>query len=263
MIKRERDVTCLSLNFVSDTAFSALYRDKGVATWWTRIFQNLELQTDAFALSFYHTLSQIPGVMIASSLIDSVGRRKLVIFGFGGGSAVLILVSVTAHFIHNSHDGESSGGNHESKGYYTWIVLTLANLYTLCLCMGWLAIDCLTAESFPTKVRSTGRGVCVATGRMAGFCVQFLYGPLVNQNRLSYMMGIASVFAAGGVLVSCHATDTTNVDLQDHWGNEDGSSLVDQTTNIGVVPIAETKQHGKYLSIEQIMPSDNASSRFR
>ena len=260
MIKRERDVTCFSINFVSDTAFSALYRDEGVATWWTRIFQNLELQTDAFALSFYHTLSQIPGVMLASSLIDSVGRRKLVIFGFGGGSAVLILVSVTAHFIHNSHDGESSGGNHESKGYYTWIVLTLANLYTLCLCMGWLAIDCLTAESFPTKVRSTGRGVCVATGRMAGFCVQFLYGPLVNQNRLSLMMGIASVFAVGGMLVSCQTTDTTNVDLQDHWGNEDGSS-VGHTTNNGVVPIAETKQHGKYLSIEQ-MPSDN-EPRFR
>lgn len=199
--------------------------------------------------------------MIASSLIDSVGRRKLVIIGFGGGSAVLILLSVTAQFIYNSHDDESLGNTHESKGYYTWIVLGLANLYTLCLCMGWLAIDCLTAESFPTKVRSTGRGVCVATGRMAGFSVQFLYGPLVNQNRLSYMMGIASAFAAGGILVSCQTTDTTNVDLQDHWANENESSVVSETSNDGTIPFSETK-HGKYLSIEQI-PDDSMRSRSR
>jgi MFS family permease len=200
--------------------------------------------------------------MIASSLIDSVGRRKLVIIGFGGGSAVLTLLSVTAHFIHNSHNDEAVGNTHASKGYYTWIILFLANFYTLFLCMGWLAIDCLTAESFPTKVRSTGRGVCVATGRMAGFCVQFLFGPLVTQNRLSYMMGIAGVFAAGGILVSCHTTDTTNVDLRDHWGNESESCIGQTTTENGALPqLVETKQ-GHYLSIEQT-PNDNMSSRSR
>ena len=83
------------------------------------MFQNLELQTDAFALSFYHTLSQIPGVMLASSLIDSVGRRKLVIIGFGCGAAVLTMLSATTQFIHNSHlhDDDKSGVIHESKGY--------------------------------------------------------------------------------------------------------------------------------------------------
>jgi len=247
-----------SVNIVSNT--KSFRHEKGVATWWTRMFQNLELQTDAFALSFYHTLSQIPGVILASGLIDSVGRRKLVIIGFGCGAAVLTMLSVTTHFIHKSHlhDDAVLGIIHESKGYYTWIVLGLANLFTICLCMGWLAIDCLTAESFPTKVRSTGRGVCVASGRMAGFSVQFLYGPLVNQNRLSLMMGIASVFAVGGMLVSCQTTDTTNDDLQDHWGSENGS----EATNNSVVPFAEAKRRGKYLSIEQT-PHDSMSPRSR
>ena len=60
----------------------------------------------------------------------------------------------------------------------------------------------------------------MATGRLAGFCVQFLYGPLVNQNRLSYMMSVASIFAIGGIIVSCQTKDTTNVDLRDLWDGE-------------------------------------------
>jgi len=48
----------------------------GVATWWTKIFQMLQLQVDPYALSFYSTLSQIPGMMLASGLIDFIGRRR-------------------------------------------------------------------------------------------------------------------------------------------------------------------------------------------
>jgi MFS family permease len=178
----------------------------GVATWWTKIFQGLDLQSDAYSLSFYHTLAQIPGMMLASGLIDIVGRRRLVITGFGGGSVVLLLLSMFA----------------KSVGAYktttrSAIALGLACCYSVCLCVGWLALDCLSAESFPTKVRSTGRGVCVATGRIAGFSIQFLYGPLINENRLSYMLGIACLFAVCGVIISYQTTDTTYIDLQDHW----------------------------------------------
>ena len=45
--------------------------------WSTKIFQILELHTDAYTLSLYHTLAQIPGMMIASCLIDRLGRRRL------------------------------------------------------------------------------------------------------------------------------------------------------------------------------------------
>lgn len=191
----------------------------GVMTWWTKIFQMLDLQTDAYVLSFGQTLSQIPGMILASGLIDSVGRRQLVIIGFGGGGSCLFLLSMMANTIQqHAENGVDSDSESEDGGvYHSVIVLLLSCLYTICLCVGWLSLDCLSAESFPTKIRSTGRGVCVATGRLAGFCVQFLYGPLISQNRLSYMLGLAGLFAVGGVAVSCQTTDTTNVDLQDHW----------------------------------------------
>ncbi|KAL7480691.1 hypothetical protein ACHAW6_013221 [Cyclotella cf. meneghiniana] len=196
----------------------------GVATWWTKIFQGLELTSDAYALSFYHTLAQIPGMMLASSLIDIVGRRRLVILGFGGGTATLFLFSMFANSVQSLENDVRSA-----------VALGLACCYSICLCVGWLALDCLSTESFPTRVRSTGRGVCVATGRIAGFGIQFLYGPLMNENRLGCMLGIASMFAVCGVVISYQTTDTTNVDLQDHWDGgkamelpRDGVTLTDR-----------------------------------
>ncbi len=82
----------------------------GVGTWWTKIFQSFELKTDAYALSFYHTLAQIPGMMLATGLIDAVGRRRLIIVGFGGGSLSLFLLSVIANAIRSSKDED---GDHD------------------------------------------------------------------------------------------------------------------------------------------------------
>ncbi|EJK48705.1 hypothetical protein THAOC_32475 [Thalassiosira oceanica] len=130
----------------------------GVATWWTKIFQSLHLQTDAYKLSFYHTLSQIPGMFMASGLIDSVGRRRLVIYGFTGGSTTLILLSSLVQTVIAT---EATGNDN----HFSILVLGLACFYSICLCIGWLSLDCLSSETYPTKIRSTGRGVCVASGR--------------------------------------------------------------------------------------------------
>lgn len=211
----------------------------GVATWWTKIFQSLNLSTDAYSLSFYHTLAQIPGMMLASGLIDAVGRRRLVIIGFGGGSITLLMLSMFSKAVINSDKDVSSGSA---------IALGLACCYSICLCIGWLALDCLSAESFPTKVRSTGRGVCVATGRIAGFLVQFAYGPLINQNKLSYMLSIASVFAVGGVFMSYQTTDTTNVDLNDIWDGDKNPST-DESERPRRISFAQAG-HSKYLSTQ-------------
>ncbi|KAL7519675.1 hypothetical protein ACHAWX_004433 [Stephanocyclus meneghinianus] len=194
-----------------------------VATWWTKIFQGLELTSDAYALSFYHTLAQIPGMILASGLIDNVGRRCLVIIGFGGRTVTLFLFSMFANSVQAFKNNIRSA-----------VTLGLACYYSICLCVGWLALDCLSTKSFPTKVHSIGKGVCVATGRIAGFSIQFLYGPLINENWLGYMLGTACMFAICRVLISFQTTDTTNVDLQDHWecGKEvelqrDDASLTD------------------------------------
>ena len=91
----------------------------------------------------------------------------------------------------------------------------------------------------------------MATGRIAGFMIQFMYGPLINQNRLSFLLGIASLFAIGGVIMSCQTTDTTNVDLQDHWdfapGEKNSVSESDERPAKRVSFAASTPR--KYFSI--------------
>ena len=80
------------------------------------------------------------------------------------------------------------------------------------------------------------------------------------------MMGLASLFSMGGVAASYLTTDTTNVDLQDHWdysssarvGGEGCASISADEDN-GLVEherqatkrtsFAETT-HSKYLSVE-------------
>jgi len=177
----------------------------GVETWWTKIFQSLNLQTDAYFLSFCHTLAKIPGMMIAAFLIDRVGRRRLIITGFVGASLALLLLAFTASAIEATGDDRSV------------VVFGLACLFSIFLCMTWLSLDCLATESFPTKVRSTGRGVCVGTGRFAGVGTQFLYGTLVGRKALPLMLSIGSISAVMGLLVAIRTTDTTNAGLNDHW----------------------------------------------
>lgn len=109
-------------------AYVCLTLVTGVGVWWTKIFQALNLTIDPFAMSFYHTLAQIPGIAIATYLIDKIGRRRLVTIGCSGMCATLFLLSRIAKN-HNSHESTTSK---------SMVILALANLNTIGLALGWL-----------------------------------------------------------------------------------------------------------------------------
>jgi MFS family permease len=190
----------------------------GVSPWWTRLFQTLEPQNDAFTLSFYQTLAQIPGNMLATILIDTVGRQRLVFIGFGGGSLSLFLLSAMVH---------------TDTGHHPVIVLALACSYTMSICVCWLSLDCISTESFPTRIRGTGRSICVATGRIAGFSIQFLYGPLVNRGYIGCMLGLSSLFAFGGMVMSSQTSDTLRYSLRDRWDSSSTTTEAATPSTLG------------------------------
>lgn len=207
----------LSLNQVYDNgmykytvplqlAYIFLTLTTGANFWWTKIFMALRLPIDPFAMSFMHTLSQIPAILLATYLIDKIGRRGILTMGCSIMCVMLFLLSR----IINNHNSE------ESTTSEALIILTLANLNTVGLALGWLGLDCLCAESFPTVIRSTGSSVCKATGRVFGFLVQFVYGPLISKNHYSWVVGVGCIFAAAGLLASFQTFDTLNIDLNDH-----------------------------------------------
>ena len=47
-----------------------------------------------------------------------------------------------------------------------------------------------------------------------------MYGPLVNQNKLAFMFGLAGTFAVSGAIAASRTYDTTNKDLNDCWDGE-------------------------------------------
>lgn len=73
------------------------------------------------------------------------------------------------------------------------------------------------------------------------------------------MMVIAAMFAVGGVVMSYQTTDTTMVDLQDHWDYSSTESVSSDTENgpqhvkAKRISFAEVK-HSKYFSIGKIEP---------
>jgi len=112
-------------------AYVCLTLVTGVNFWWTKIFQGLRLTVDPFLMSFIHTFAQIPGIIIATYLIDKIGRRRLVAIGCALMSAMLCLLSRIAK-IHNS----------EATTSETMLILTFANLNTIGLSLGWLGCKC-------------------------------------------------------------------------------------------------------------------------
>lgn len=215
-------------------AYICLTLVTGVSFWWTKIFQGLRLTVDPFVMNLYHTFAQIPGVLIATYLIDKLGRRTLVAMGCLIMSATLGLLSRIAY----NRTSEESSTNYE-----TMLILVIANLNTIGLCLGWLGLDCLSAESFPTKIRSTGTSVCKASGRVFGFLVQFLYGPLINENRYSYALGLASSISLVGVFVAYCSTETLNSNLNDHWEPSTNKQDGEKSRRISIVA-------KKYFAVE-------------
>ena len=188
-------------------AYVCLTLVTGINFWLTKIFQGLNLTVDPFVMNLINTLAQIPGIAIATYLIDKIGRRSIVAMGC---AIMTTMLYVVARIVSNRNAEENAANE-------TLLILVFSNLSTIGLCLGWLGLDCLTSESYPTKIRSTGINVCKATGRAFGFLVQFIYGPLINSNRFNYALGLASAFSAIGVLIAYHTKETLNVNLNDHW----------------------------------------------
>lgn len=220
-------------------AYICLTLVTGVSFWWTKIFQGLHLTVDPFVMNLYHTFAQIPGIVIATYLIDKLGRRTLVAMGCAIMSAMFGLLSRIAY----NRNSEESSTNSE-----TMLVLLIANLNTIGLCLGWLGLDCLCAESFPTKIRSTGTSVCKASGRAFGFLAQFMYGALINANRYSFALGLPSLIALVGILVTYCSTETLNSNLNDHWEpstKQDGEKNDKQSRRISSIA-------KKYFAVEVV-----------
>lgn len=163
--------------------FSLCFGSYGILTWINSLFVAVHLENIYFN-SLLFAFSNLPGNVLSGVLMDRSGRSVMLIGSVL--SAAMSLVSFAAF----------AGGAENSSIHTTGIVISACCFQAFTIA-AWNTIDCMTAELFPTTIRSTGMGVCAASGRIGAFIAQFVNGVLVsNPVRLLLVASFSLVLGA-------------------------------------------------------------------
>ena len=71
-----------------------------------------------------------------------------------------------------------------------------------CLVVSWSVLSVVTAEVFPTNVRSTAMGLCASSGRFASVMVHIIAAPLVENKNPSVLLFMGTSSFALAVVTS-------------------------------------------------------------
>ncbi|TMW64299.1 hypothetical protein Poli38472_012921 [Pythium oligandrum] len=149
--------------------FCLSFGSYGLATWITVLFKRINL-SDPFANAFIYAAANLPGNLYSAFLMDKWGGRRILFV------SMLLSTACAAGFAYVS----SEAGGAETPVGATITILFLASGFNAFSTAGWNAIDLMSAESFPTDVRTTGMGLLAAGGRSGSVIAQFVNGYLVG-----------------------------------------------------------------------------------
>mmetsp|Transcript_10769 Transcript_10769/g.25668 ORF Transcript_10769/g.25668 Transcript_10769/m.25668 type:complete len:673 (-) Transcript_10769:72-2090(-) len=158
--------------------FALSFGSYGLVTWINTIFVEVKLE-DVYLNALLFAFSNAPGNLIAATLMDKIGRSKMLV-----GSIIASSISLVA-FARSAFELNSFG------------VITSACLFQCFTISAWNTIDTMTSELFPTLIRSTGLGVCAASGRVGAMVAQFVNGALAQEPvRLLLVAAATMIFGA-------------------------------------------------------------------
>ncbi|KAK1744893.1 MFS transporter [Skeletonema marinoi] len=128
--------------------------------------------------SFLFALSSLPGNIVSMVYSDRYGRKKMLIGSLIGAASGLVVFATTVYAgSRQENDGQSN------TSMQTFVIVLCACAFQAFGTISWNTIDIITAEMFPTNVRSAGMGVCTATGRLGGILSQCINAKLIVDDR--------------------------------------------------------------------------------
>lgn len=143
------------------------------------------------------TSAGIPGFLSATYLIDKIGRKALVVCSLLGSG-------ISAYFY----------GNAASLG----TIIAWGLVMQFCMWNLWPAIYAYTPELYPTRIRGTGTGLCMACGRMGAILGPYVTGIIVasswGNNAMVFAVG-AAVFLLAAFIVFILAPETKGLVLEE------------------------------------------------
>uniref|UniRef100_K3XAV2 Major facilitator superfamily (MFS) profile domain-containing protein n=1 Tax=Globisporangium ultimum (strain ATCC 200006 / CBS 805.95 / DAOM BR144) TaxID=431595 RepID=K3XAV2_GLOUD len=149
--------------------FCLSFGSYGLATWITVLFKRIGL-SDPFANAFIYAAANLPGNLLSAFLMDKLGGRKIL------AMSMLLSAACAAGFAYVSAGDEED----VATATTTVLIVLLTSGFNAFSTSGWNAIDLMSAESFPTDVRTTGMGLLSASGRTGSVIAQFINGYLVG-----------------------------------------------------------------------------------
>jgi hypothetical protein len=149
----------------------------------------------AYVEVFITSAAEFPGVIVALLLINKVGRKKT--------QGFLFLMCGVCMFLLMIPTGK-------------WLLTIFAIGARLAVMGAFSSTFVMTPEVFPTKIRSTGLGVCSAFSRLAGIITPYVATALFKVNAWIPLIiyGVACIL--GGVLTFLIPVETSGKYLVDN-----------------------------------------------
>jgi VNT family MFS transporter (synaptic vesicle glycoprotein 2) len=202
--------------------FSLSFGSYGLLTWINTLFVAVHLENVYFN-AFLFALSNLPGNILSALLMDRVKRSTMLV-----GSVLCAAGGLFSFAFFAAASTLNAPG-----------IVVSACIFQCFTASAWNTIDCMTSELFPTSVRSTGMGVCAASGRVGAMVAQFINGALVaNPVRLLLVASMTLLLGATTPCLLPNGGDMTGqpvqdevvasvvVDTDDEHGRGDGESAV-------------------------------------
>ncbi|WP_128255304.1 sugar porter family MFS transporter [Falsirhodobacter deserti] len=156
----------------------------------TTLWQSVGFQeSDSFMISVIMSITNIVATFIAIALIDTVGRRKLLM----GGSALMAL-SLAVMAISFNH-AEIVDGALSLPDPWGPVALVAANVFIVGFGASWgPAVWVLLGEMFPNRIRGMALGLAGAAQWLANFVVSTTF-PILSGIGLDFAYSLYAFFA--------------------------------------------------------------------
>jgi len=198
--------------------FTLSFGSYGLLTWINSIFVEVNLSNVYFnALLF--AAANLPGNILAGALMDRIGRRRLLTVSL---SCSAVSLFVFAHYSQVRPDVDMPNAN------TTMIVLSACSFQAFSIA-SWNCLDTITGEEFPTSVRSTGLGICTASGRIGALIAQFVNSWLIDEPARLLLVASATLLFGAASPCLLEGADMAGRSLEDEPSEHHRNIVIDRT----------------------------------
>mmetsp|Transcript_21993 Transcript_21993/g.63406 ORF Transcript_21993/g.63406 Transcript_21993/m.63406 type:complete len:470 (-) Transcript_21993:143-1552(-) len=194
-------VVCFSMFSLNFLYYGGLYA-------FPQVLPELELRVAPAASLMAGAAFGVPGYLLGMALGGHMGRKALMLLYLAGTCLSTVLFTYAAGFLGHGHLDDLAE-------VLCQVGFVGNKLFTT---MGFLVVFVYSIEIYPTVARTTGTGLCIASGRLGSILCPLLYEQLSETpgGYFTYFHLMALMCVANAILVFFLPYETAGTKLSDH-----------------------------------------------